>query len=192
MQSTPPTVPNIPRHECILFSGSPQQIAAEFTAMLHHEHIFSTPQRGITVEQSAPIFEPPPLTEAQIIVAGGKGIAFPPDKRGTFAQRGQRGIETLINPLANSLGAATAASRALIDSANINPALQIGQSGRTVSPELYIAVGISGAVQHLQGIVNSRVIFAVNKDPDAPIFRYAHYGAVGDVYKILPALTQNA
>ncbi|MEL6149683.1 MAG: FAD-binding protein [Chloroflexota bacterium] len=187
-----PDIPQIPERECIMFTGAPEQIAAQFVAMLIDERIFHTPQEGIATHETAPLTEPPTLMESPIIVAGGRGIAFPPDYTGTFAQRAQRGMDTLIYPLAGAMGGAVAASRALIDSAGMDTALQVGQSGRAVSPELYVAVGISGAVQHMQGVAHARVIFAVNKDPDAPIFRVAHYGAVGDVYDIVPALVAAA
>lgn len=113
------------------------------------------------------------LSEATTIVAAG---------RGAKDDEGQR----LVNELAQELNAAVGASRALTEAGIMDPSLQIGQTGKVVSPQLYIAVGISGAIQHVAGMANSKVIVAINKDPDAPIFEIADYGIVGDLYKVLP------
>lgn len=113
------------------------------------------------------------LSEAETIVAAGRGVK---DEEG----------RDLISRLASLLNAGIGASRALTEAGVYDPSLQIGQTGKVVSPQLYIAVGISGAIQHVAGMANSKVIVAINKDPDAPIFDIADYGIVGDLYKVLP------
>lgn len=113
------------------------------------------------------------LSEAETIVAAG---------RGAKDEEGQK----LISELAALLNAGVGASRALTEAGIMDPSLQIGQTGKVVSPQLYIAIGISGAIQHVAGMANSKVIVAINKDPDAPIFDVADYGIVGDLYKVLP------
>lgn len=134
------------------------------------------------------------LGDAAIIVSAGRGIANNPkdapagtDKADVW--KAQDGFATVIKPLADVLGGAVGASRAAVDAGYINYAHQVGQTGKTVAPDLYIAAAISGAIQHQAGMRNSKVIVAINKDGDAPIFKLARYGIVGDIYKVVPALT---
>ena len=129
------------------------------------------------VEQAHEESEGPSIEDAEVIVAGGRGLGGPENF-------------TLVEELAKALGGAVAATRAVVDAGWYPYSTQVGQTGKTVSPKLYIACGISGAIQHKVGMQSSQVVVAINKDPNAPIFEYADLGVVGDVHQVVPKLTE--
>jgi electron transfer flavoprotein alpha subunit len=151
-------------------TGEEKELAVD----LNEEDI---PEKVVSVESTAG--GEIALTDARKIVSGGRGVAKDPEL----------GFQ-LVADLAQVLDAAMGASRAAVDAGYIPYKHQVGQTGKTVSPDLYIAAGISGAIQHLAGMGSSKLIVAINTDADAPIFDRAHYGIVGDLYEVLPALTE--
>lgn len=135
------------------------------------------------------------LNDAAIIVSGGRGMVnnpkdAPADADDKEIWKAKDGYATVIQPLADTLGAAVGASRAAVDAGYIPYEHQVGQTGKNVNPDLYIAAGISGAIQHQAGMRNSKLIVAINKDGEAPIFKISRYGIVGDLYHVLPALNE--